>query len=654
MKRLLIVFGCLALWIPGLGMASRASDWKPVDPAHLSLKTPVVDPGADAEAIFWELKLEGSPGSGNPENIIHNYIRIKIFTERGRQAGEVDLIFGNNARIKDIAGRTIKPDGTMVELKKDAISERTLVKPGDIKVRAKTFTMPAVEPGCIIEYRWTEYRDIHFYVPLELQGKLPVQQLTLRVKPISVPGYDYRMRVQMFNGALPPFQEDKGFYVARFDRIPGFREEPLMPPDSEVKRWILLYYTEDLKLEPGKFWKETGRRAFEKNKDRMKVTDEIRAAAMAAIGDASTPDQKLERLFNFCRKKVRNAFGPGVNLTSEEIKKLRDVKQAGETLRRGHGTNEQIDLLFAALAAAAGFDARLARITDRSQSFFESSFPDDYFLKNFVVAVQVGSEWRFFDPGFPGSSFRMLPWQEEGLPALIPDPQGARFVVTPISRAETSMTGRTGNFAIDAAGTMTGTIKFEYTGHTAQSWRNLLEGETAQKQEEVISRNVQSLLRASVSEITVSNLLESDKPLVVTCRIVAPDYAKRSGKQLVVPVSVFEQGAKPLFGDTGRTQDIYLRYGWAENDNLTISVPEGFELENTNDQRSYNLPGGYGRYETKLQCDPAARALVYHRAFWFGNPGELMRYPSSAYPILRAAFKEVHQQDGHTVAFNAK
>ncbi len=32
--------------------ALSADDWKPIDPAHLAMKTPMVEKDADAEAIF--------------------------------------------------------------------------------------------------------------------------------------------------------------------------------------------------------------------------------------------------------------------------------------------------------------------------------------------------------------------------------------------------------------------------------------------------------------------------------------------------------------------------------------------------------------------------------------------------------------------------
>src|SRR3982751_5877356 len=66
--------------------------WKPVDPAELSSTTPVVEPNSDAEAIFWEVRMDDSQ---TEDLVLKHYIRIKVFTDRGRESqSKVDLPFG--------------------------------------------------------------------------------------------------------------------------------------------------------------------------------------------------------------------------------------------------------------------------------------------------------------------------------------------------------------------------------------------------------------------------------------------------------------------------------------------------------------------------------------------------------------------------------
>ena len=133
-----------------------ADDWKPIDPTDLALKAPLVEKDADAEAIFWEVRVDDSVLE---ELSLKNYVRIKVFTDRGKESqSKVDLPYAGSNRIKDIAARVIKADGSIIELKKEDVLERTIVKANGVKVKAKSFALPGVEPGAIVEYRWREVR----------------------------------------------------------------------------------------------------------------------------------------------------------------------------------------------------------------------------------------------------------------------------------------------------------------------------------------------------------------------------------------------------------------------------------------------------------------------------------------------------------------
>src|SRR5215470_17072504 len=80
---------------------SLAEDWKPIYPAHLAFKSPVVDKDADAEAIFWEVHVDDA----GTDLVFNNYIRNKIFTDRGKKSqSKIDILYNGKYNIKDIAG----------------------------------------------------------------------------------------------------------------------------------------------------------------------------------------------------------------------------------------------------------------------------------------------------------------------------------------------------------------------------------------------------------------------------------------------------------------------------------------------------------------------------------------------------------------------
>jgi hypothetical protein len=87
---------CLLACFSDAGFA-QDKDWRPVTPTELAAK-PVVEPDADAEAIFWEVRVDDSSAE---ELALKHYVRVKIFTERGRdQFSRHDVVFTKGTKVK--------------------------------------------------------------------------------------------------------------------------------------------------------------------------------------------------------------------------------------------------------------------------------------------------------------------------------------------------------------------------------------------------------------------------------------------------------------------------------------------------------------------------------------------------------------------------
>lgn len=634
----------------------RAEDWKPVDPADLALKAPLVEKDADAEAILWEVRVE-DVDEANGDLIFQHYIRIKVFTDRGRESqSKIDImfgkIFGSNTKIKDIAGRTIKPDGTIVELKKDDVFERTIVRASGIKAMAKSFAMPSVEPGSIIEYRWREVRGDQSanYVRLQFQRNIPVQNITYYLKPLP----DRVLHYEPFH--MPDgtkFVKDKnGYFRMTVNNVPAFREEPRMPPEDSVRSWMLVYYQAQMRPSPAKYWKEFGKLTHEMLKPLMKVDDEVRKSTTEVIGDASTPEQKLERIFTFCRTKIKNISDDASGMTPEERAKAKENKSPSDTLKRGFGSGGNIDMLFAAMATAAGFDARVAFVADRSDIFFNPNFANAYFLEPSSIAVRVGEEWRFFNPGFNYVPQGMLRWQEEGQNALITDPKDSVFVQTPLSGPEKSVEKRTAKLRLSEDGTLEGDVRIEYVGQLAIEKKEEADDDSPTQREQNLRDAIkEQLSTAELSNIQIENVTDPVKPLIYSFHVRVPGYAQRTGKRLFFQPAFFQNGRRPLFQTSGRVHNIYFHYPWSEEDLVNIELPAGFAPDNADAPAPF-ASGDLSRYIVKMGLTPDGKSLVYKRNFFFGggNAGlDRLYFGLETYIPLKTFFDTLHKQDNHII-----
>jgi hypothetical protein len=640
-----------------LAAGSRAlasdQDWKPVDPAQLAMKSPLVEPSADAEAIFWEVRAD----DGDAEDFaLSNYIRIKIFTERGRDSqGKVEIPFFSGTSIKDVAARTIKPSGEIVELKKEDIFEKTILKAGGLKLRAKSFALQGVEPGAIIEYRWREvYSNASAqYTRLQFQRDIPVESLTYHIKPSKFFIGARAMRFHTFHMDMPKFDKEKdGFYATTVTNVPAFHEEPRMPPEDQVRRWMLVYYTADEKPDPQLFWKRIGKDWNDYFKEAAKVNDDVKKAAAEIVGDAQTPEQKLERIYDYCRLKVKNLNDDASEVAAEERAKLikKDAKPA-DTLKRGQGSAGDIDELFAALAIASGFDARLAVAADRSRIFFDPTFADLYFLRRgrSFIAVKVGEGWRFFEPAATYVPFGMLPWQAEMTDALVSDPKEAFFAKTPLSPPDKSLEKRTARLRLLEDGTLEGDVRVEYTGHLANDKKEYNDDDSPQQREDTLRDMVKNRLStAEVSDVKIENVTDPVKPFAYAYKVRVPGYAQRTGKRLFLQPAFFQHNLPPLFSTSDRRNNIYFSYPWSEDDTVEIELPAGYALDNADAPMPFAAQD-VSKYEVKIGVTPDKRKLVYHRTFFFGGGSAGLLFPAAGYPQLKALFDEMNKRDNHTI-----
>jgi hypothetical protein len=648
----LLAFCCLL--VTAVSTPAAFDDWKAIDPGELALKAPTVEKDADAEALFWEVRIDDNPEG---DLIFNHYIRIKVFTERGRESqSKIDIPFGNlssEIKIRDVAARTIKADGTIVELKKDDVFERTIVKVSGLKVKVKSFAMPAVEVGCIIEYRWREVRvnrDAN-NVRLQFQRDIPVQRVDYLIKPMAYENASFSSVT--LHGRSSAFVKDKGgFFRTTMTDMPALHEEARMPPEDQIKTWALVFYSPGTKLDAQKYWLDLGKRFYDSTKSLMKASDDVKQMSATLLAEAKTPDEKLQKLFEFCRTKITNTSNDASGITPDDRKKLKENKSPSETLKRGMGSSIDIDLLFAALATAAGFDARIVLAPDRGDIFFDNEIqqiPNDYFLEPSNIGVNVDGNWKFFNPGFNYVPFGMLRWQEEGEQALITDPKQPIWVNTPLSEPAKSLVKRRAKFKLTEDGTLEGDVQIEYTGHFAIERKEDIDEESETQREESLKDEIKNQMStAEITNIKIENVTDHVKPLVYSYHVRFPNYAQRTGKRLFLQPAFFQYGKGPMFATENRRYPIYFHYPWSEDDSVEFDLPAGFALDNAEAPSPFGA-GALSEYRPKLSTTTDSRLMVYSRSFFFGGGGAVL-FPVTSYGQLRNYFDMLSKQDNHSVA----
>lgn len=643
---------CLSiLAVHGIGRAGiDEQPWKPVDPAHLQLKAPVVEKDADAEALFWDVLVD----KGEEKAELRHYVRIKLFSQKAcDEHGKVRILYSKGDNITEITGRTIKPDGQIVELGPNGIFETTAYQYGKTKTQAKTFVMPSLEPGAIIEYRWRETRKDARFLILDFQMEIPVQSVRYLIKDTSSTYAFGRMKAINI-GDVRFKEEGKQMTSASRNNIPAFRPEPMMPPEATLRGWLMVYHVSA--YAEYNIWSLINNEAYEENKQQIKPNDEVKRATAGLIAGATTDLEKLERIYAFCQGKIKNV-NDDATMNEQARKKIAETKNPADTLRRGSGTGLQIDWLFAAMANAAGFDARIAKGGDRSERFFNKNSPFTSALESYHVAVHMGDRWRFFDPAGAYLPFGMLRWQEEGTTSLIPDPVSPQFQLPPISAPNKSKILRKATLKLGEDGSLEGDVRIEYTGHASNDRKERMQNQSPEAHSKALTDLLKARMpSAEISDIRIENVKDPVRNLTEIYHLRIPDYAQRTGKRILFQPAVFQYGQKPIFPNQTRRHPVYFHYPWSEDDDVRIELPVSFEPETISEVLPLTADT-VAEYKPKMEYETGSRTLVFKRTYFFGGGGALL-FPQSndpesiqaVYKQLKTFFDLVQDRDGFTIS----
>jgi len=435
-----------------------ATRWDPVSPEDLASGRPGQDPAAGAVVLFSRVWVDDEVDGDDLRSVWVHYVRIKVLTaEAAQELASQQIRFEDHSRVTEVEARTIQPDGRVTPMPPQAVSKETRARVRGRKFKSIRFAPPEIRAGCIVEYRWRQVFDdaLLHYATFDLQMEdLPAREIRIHLKPLVIPRWAQR---QMTFGTLKPSTRDEGGYFVWEQRdVPGFHEEPFMPPERHVRPWLMVAYVPSARRSGTHYWAERGKEGAEFFDDWCRSGDALREVAREVTAGASNDLERLERLARWCRAEFHAHVPDRDTLRAHHVKPNANASAA---LRQRAGTLQDLDLLFAALARCAGFEVRYAAVPDRRDVRFTQALTEAAFLSSYQVAVRVDGGWRSFDPQGRWLPWDMVPIEEEGQLSLVCDRDSTFFLETPIAEPERSARARLADLELEEDGDLVGSLE---------------------------------------------------------------------------------------------------------------------------------------------------------------------------------------------------
>ena len=574
-----------ALLLIALTVSQRlfAADLPPISPEELKMTSEPLAPGAPAIILYREVDRDDSGHTAHETD----FVRIKILKDEGRKYADIEIPFrkgfGNN--IVNIRARTIRADGSVVNFEGKPF-DKEIVKAKGLKYMAKTFTLPDVEPGNLIEYSYTIDLPEYFVFDSSwiLNDELFTKHAKFSLKPYTASYSNLHLRWSWH--LLPVGTEapkDGPDHVIRMEvnNVPAFQIEDFMPPQNELKSRVDFTYTEDSETkDASEFWKKEGKKLngiVESFAGKPKAMQE---AVGQIVSANDSPELKLQKIYARVQQ-IRNTSYERQK-TEQEEKREKEKANANveDVWKRGYGTGRQLNWLFLALARAAGFEAYAVYISERRNYFFNPVLMDIHKLDADVVLVKLNGKDVFCDPGAALTPFAMLEWFETGVPGLRIDKDGGSWIKTMMPESSASRIVRKADLTLAETGDIEGKLTVMFTGLEALRRRReeRIEDDTERK------KFLEDEVKASITlaaEVELENKPDWDSasaPLVAEFSLKIPGWASSAGRRVLLPVGLFTAPEKHVFEHEQRIYPIYFEYPSQKEDDLTITLPAGWQV----------------------------------------------------------------------------
>jgi len=618
-----------------------ATRWDPVSPEDLASGRPGQDPAAGAVVLFSRVWVDDEVDGDDLRSVWVHYVRIKVLTaEAAQELASQQIRFEDHSRVTEVEARTIQPDGRVTPMPPQAVSKETRARVRGRKFKSIRFAPPEIRAGCIVEYRWRQVFDdaLLHYATFDLQMEdLPAREIRIHLKPLVIPRWAQR---QMTFGTLKPSTRDEGGYFVWEQRdVPGFHEEPFMPPERHVRPWLMVAYVPSARRSGTHYWAERGKEGAEFFDDWCRSGDALREVAREVTAGASNDLERLERLARWCRAEFHAHVPDRDTLRAHHVKPNANASAA---LRQRAGTLQDLDLLFAALARCAGFEVRYAAVPDRRDVRFTQALTEAAFLSSYQVAVRVDGGWRSFDPQGRWLPWDMVPIEEEGQLSLVCDRDSTFFLETPIAEPERSARARLADLELEEDGDLVGEVRFRLTGHWNQEWHDALEDDPD------TLAVLRSLLDWDRSAVELTDFRSRPVPdehdgFEGAVHVRLPGHAAEAGDRLLVQPSAWWSTQPVPFTAERRRYPVQFPFAWTDVDSLRMRLPGDWKVESLPAARPAGAEG-VASYRLAFESGEEGGSIRCDRHFQMGLGGNLV-CPRDSYDGLRQLFDLIADRD---------
>jgi Domain of Unknown Function with PDB structure (DUF3857)/Transglutaminase-like superfamily len=645
---------------------SPAADWPPVSPDELKMTAEPLAPGALAIILNREETVD------DINSVYREYVRMKILREAGRDIADIEVLYPQRwYSVGDISGRTIHPDGSIAPFEAKPF-DKTVIRGRGIRENVKSFTLPDVQVGSIVDYQYDirpkSFSGRYFLLSQPtwfVQQNLFQKRVRFKYVPISADRMSHLYSVKSghsvegvaWTSYLPPNlpqpqSHEIMTHVVAADTDPrrasqvidleltdvaALTPEPYMPP-ADLLRWRIAFYvvTERNKNE---FWKTEGKQWNKETQDFVQHDSGVRETTWQTVNPGDAAEQKVKKLYALVANLENWDYIPERSETEKKELGIKRDENAGDVLRNKGGTHSDLNRLFVSMVRAAGIPAYLIWVPNRSEQLFDDNFLTSSQFDAEIVIAQIDGKEVFLDPGSRFCPYGLLDWRYSGVRGLRQTANGTEIGQTPPANYDQSITTRYANLQLANDGSAQGIVTLTFRGLEAMKRRQDGGKTDVTGQKKLLEDEIRNMLpsNSDISLVNQPDWSNSASPLIAQFKVTVP-LAVAAGKRLLLTQHVFQVNSYTKFVEAPRQYPVYFDYPWHEVDETHLSLPPNMEIENLAPDSSARL--AYAMYKTQHKQEGPGKVFC-RRELVMASEG----IPAADYNDVKTFFNQVKAAD---------
>lgn len=600
--------------------------------------------------------------------------RLKVLTPAGKEYATIEIPFSEAWEVKAIQANVVRPDGQSVPFRGE-IFDKTIVQVGRLKRMVKTFALPEIEAGSIIEYTYDlklnlrkaasagslsleRWKPEEGGVPDDLQPYSFTTEIwdfdaplyTLKAEYTFIPfrsgqfssgDLDFQLAWVSFGLPWGPPVIEGGAVVLSVDNIPAREKEEWAAPEEDGRMGVIFFFCSSKVLSAPDYWNLEGSGWQNAVERFISVNDAIRRESEAVTAKAESSLEKVRALYARAQAIKNLSYMKDMTPARRKELRIKGNRNAVDVLKNNAGLRSDITRTFVALARASGFPAEVARVVTRDDKFFHENILGLYGQFDREVAlVKVDGREMSFDPATPGCPMGLLGWSATDTSFIRTSGAPGKIYTTPLDPPERSVARRAFNLRLGPDGGLTGTATLVCTGQEALGLRldhlGLTEDEMKKSLAEKMAVRLPEGGRASV--LKMENMSGFEDEVRIDFEVDVPAAATPAGPRLLLPVVPYRATWRDSFRHKRRTSSVYIPYLVRESDDIVIALPEGMRIE--------SVPGAAGsersfsRYMLSAEVEAGGKLRVRRELTILKN-----RIPADQYPVLKSFFDQARAGD---------